>query len=86
MRSSNFVIILHGSNYSVIKFAFQCENIIRVCNSGTAECGVSQREHCEGTALTTASANAEVLQVENVKVELQHSSPFCGLQTLSAFC
>lgn len=65
MRNSNFVIILHGSNYSVIKFAFQTalqyENIIRNCNSGIAECDISQREHCEEAALTTTLANVEIL-------------------------
>lgn len=65
MRNSNFVIILYRLNYSVIKFAFQTalqyENIIRNCNSGIAECGISQREHCEEAALTTALANVEIL-------------------------
>lgn len=74
MRNSNFVIILYGLNYSVIKFAFQTaleyENIIRNCNSGIAECDISQREHCEEPALTTTLANIEILSVENVKAEL----------------
>lgn len=79
-RNSNFVIILHGSNYSVIKSAFQTAlqygNIIRNCNSGIAERGISQRERREEeAALRRAPPNAELLKVQSV--ELQSSSPSC---------
>lgn len=81
-RNSNFIIILHGSNYSVIKSAFQTAlqygNIIRNCNSGIAERGISQRERREEeAALRRALPNAELLKVQSVDTELQSSSLSC---------